>query len=97
LSAAFRNVDCAAQEDLTHRYEALCAHSPPMTSCQRLLRSGGDAMGGSVSADAARLELMLTELRLPTIKAMWAALTAQSDKEGWPAARLAPGASLSLS
>jgi hypothetical protein len=26
LSAAFRNVDRAAQDDLTHRYEALCAH-----------------------------------------------------------------------
>jgi DNA replication protein DnaC len=31
---------------------------------------------------------MLTELRLPTIKSMWAAIAAQSDKEGWPAARL---------
>jgi DNA replication protein DnaC len=31
---------------------------------------------------------MLTELRLPTIKAMWATIAAQSDKEGWPAARL---------
>jgi DNA replication protein DnaC len=45
-------------------------------------------MSRSVSVDAAKLELMLTELRLPTIKAMWAALAAQSDKEGWPAARL---------
>src|SRR5271163_1752688 len=26
LSAAFRNLDLAAQEDLTRRYEALCAH-----------------------------------------------------------------------
>nr|AGO88259.1 Integrase catalytic region [Methylobacterium oryzae CBMB20] len=26
LSAAFRNLDKAAQEDLTRRYEALCAH-----------------------------------------------------------------------
>jgi len=45
-------------------------------------------MMSSVSVDAARLELMLTELRLPGIKAMWTALAAQSDKEGWPAARL---------
>jgi DNA replication protein DnaC len=45
-------------------------------------------MTSSVSVEAARLELMLTELRLPAIKAMWAAITAQSDKEGWPAARL---------
>jgi DNA replication protein DnaC len=42
----------------------------------------------SVSVDAARLELMLTELRLPGIKSMWATIAARSDKEGWPAARL---------
>ena len=32
-------------------------------------------------------ELLLTELRLPAIKAMWARIAEQSDKEGWPAAR----------
>ncbi len=37
--------------------------------------------------DAARLELLLTELRLPGVKLMWAKLAQQSDKEGWPAAR----------
>jgi hypothetical protein len=37
--------------------------------------------------DAARIELLLTELRLPAVKAMWAKLAAQSDREGWPAAR----------
>jgi DNA replication protein DnaC len=37
--------------------------------------------------DAARVELLLTELRLPGIKLMWAKLAEQSDKEGWPAAR----------
>jgi hypothetical protein len=37
--------------------------------------------------DAARIELLLTELRLPTAKAMWAKFAAQSDKEGWPATR----------
>ena len=37
--------------------------------------------------DAARIELLLAELRLPAIKAMWAKFAAQSDKEGWPAAR----------
>jgi DNA replication protein DnaC len=45
-------------------------------------------MSNPVSVDAARLELMLTELRLPAIKSMWATVAAQSDKEGWPAARL---------
>ena len=37
--------------------------------------------------DAARVELLLNELRLPTFKQMWAELARQSDKEGWPAAR----------
>lgn len=37
--------------------------------------------------DAARLELLLTDLRLPGIKLMWAKLAEQSDKQGWPAAR----------
>ena len=37
--------------------------------------------------DAARLELLLHELRLPSIRLMWAKLAEQSDKEGWPAAR----------
>ena len=39
------------------------------------------------SADAARLPLMLTDLRLPTIKRLWTDLAAQSDREGWRAAR----------
>ena len=39
------------------------------------------------TVDAARVELLLSELRLPGIKAIWAKLAAQSDKEGWPAAR----------
>ena len=37
--------------------------------------------------DAARIELLLSHLRLPAIKLMWAKLAEQSDKEGWPAAR----------
>ena len=37
--------------------------------------------------DAARVELLLSELRLPGIKLIWAKLAEQSDKEGWPAAR----------
>jgi DNA replication protein DnaC len=37
--------------------------------------------------DAARIELLLSELCLPAIKSSWAKLAEQSDKEGWPAAR----------
>jgi len=40
------------------------------------------------SIDHARLTLLLTELRLPTMKALYPDFTAQADKEGWPAARL---------
>jgi len=41
----------------------------------------------ATSIDAARVELLLNELRLPGVKAIWPKLAAQSDKEGWPAAR----------
>ena len=37
--------------------------------------------------DAARVELLLAELRLPGVKAIWPKLAEQSDKEGWPAAK----------
>ena len=38
--------------------------------------------------DHARLTLLLTELRLPTMKSLYPDFTTQADKEGWPAARL---------
>jgi len=41
----------------------------------------------TTSIDTARVELLLSELRLPSVKAIWPKLAAQSDKEGWPAAR----------
>ncbi len=37
--------------------------------------------------DAARIDLLLSELRLPGIKLIWAALATTADKEGWAAAR----------
>jgi len=39
------------------------------------------------AVDAARLSLLLNELRLPATKLMWPQLAEQADKEGWPAAR----------
>lgn len=42
----------------------------------------------TLSADAARLPIMLTELRLPTIKRLWQSIAAQSDREGWRAEKL---------
>lgn len=44
-------------------------------------------MTTSMTVDAARVELLLSELRLPSMKAIWPKLAAQSDKEGWPAAK----------
>jgi len=44
-------------------------------------------MTTTMTVDAARVELLLSELRLPSMKAIWPKLAAQSDKEGWPAAR----------
>ena len=44
-------------------------------------------MTSATAIDAARVELLLSDLRLPAIKAAWPALAAQADKEGWPAAR----------
>jgi len=37
--------------------------------------------------DAARLGLLLGDLRLPAIKHIWPAFAERADKEGWPAAR----------
>jgi DNA replication protein DnaC len=42
----------------------------------------------AATSTTGRLELMLTELRLPTIKRLAADVCAQSDREGWPAHRL---------
>jgi len=39
------------------------------------------------NVDAARLSLLLNELRLPAVKVMWPQFAEQADKEGWPAAR----------
>jgi len=44
-------------------------------------------MNPNCAADAGRLALLLTELRLPAIKHLWPDIAAQSDKESWPAAR----------
>ncbi len=44
-------------------------------------------MSTNPTADAARISLLLNELRLPAIKALWPQFAEQSDKEGWPAAR----------
>ncbi|CAN7744723.1 IS21-like element helper ATPase IstB [Paraburkholderia hospita] len=45
-------------------------------------------MSTAANYDAARLGLMLNELRLPTIGRLWPDFAQRSDKEGWQATRL---------
>jgi DNA replication protein DnaC len=45
-------------------------------------------MSATDPIDAARLGLLLGDLRLPAIKAVWPRFAERADKEGWPAARL---------
>jgi len=44
-------------------------------------------MKANDKVDAARVDLLLSELRLSGMKLVWSALAATADKEGWPAAR----------
>jgi DNA replication protein DnaC len=44
-------------------------------------------MSAQAPVDAARLGVMLHELRLPTMKNVWPSFAERADKEGWPAAR----------
>ena len=41
----------------------------------------------STPVDAARLSLLLNELRLPAIKTLWPQFAETADTDGWPAAR----------
>lgn len=42
----------------------------------------------NISVDTAKLPILLTALRLPTVARLWPEFCARADKEGWPAARL---------
>src|SRR5207342_2789230 len=54
---------------------------------RRRRRDGRRRMSTPQAVDAARLSLLLNELRLPAIKTVWPQFAEQADKEGWPAAR----------
>ena len=41
----------------------------------------------TITTDTARLPLLLTSLRLPTVARLWPSIGATADNEGWPAAR----------
>ena len=47
-----------------------------------------DRISDTITVDTSRLPLLLNELRLPTIAAMWPTFTERADREGWPATRL---------
>jgi DNA replication protein DnaC len=47
-----------------------------------------DSISDTIKVDTARLPLLLNELRLPTMAALWPDFTERADREGWPAARL---------
>lgn len=47
-----------------------------------------DRASDKITVDTARLPLLLNELRLPTIGALWQTFTERADREGWPAGRL---------
>ena len=47
-----------------------------------------DTSSDTITVDTARLPLLLNELRLPTIAALWRSFTERADREGWPVARL---------
>ena len=51
-------------------------------------KTGTATATATATATSARLGMMLTDLRLPTIKRLAGDLCAQSDLEGWPAHRL---------
>ena len=38
--------------------------------------------------DPPQLDLLLKQLRLPTMRTLWRSFTERADREGWPAARL---------
>ncbi|WP_129591122.1 hypothetical protein [Bradyrhizobium shewense] len=84
-----------AQVRAESRYSAPHDQIPPPNAllgfngdpCQVDLAPERSVTSGATSIDAARVELLFDELRLPGVKAIWPKLAAQSDKEGWPAAR----------
>ena len=66
------------------RHAAIARHLRPDR------RGHQSRMNATDKIDAAGIDLLLGELRLPGIKLIWTALAQTADKEGWPAAPL-PG------
>ena len=60
---------------------------PPIAAYDACSPAEVDAVTAARQAEAARLPLMLAELRLPTVARLWPEFAERADKEGWPAAR----------
>ena len=60
----------------------------PAMAATACATTGALAMSDSITVDAARLPLLLGELRLPTVAKLWQTFTERADREGWPSARL---------
>src|SRR5215213_3429381 len=75
LSAAFRNLDRAAQEDLTRRYEALCAHyrMRPTRNTAGIAHENGGIEGphGHLKRAIADALLMRATSDFPDLAAYW--------------------------
>ena len=70
----------------------IVVHLTPLIAYEALLGADTDRArpgrrGMTASIDAARLTLMLNDLRLPAIKQDWSGFAERADKESWPAAR----------
>jgi hypothetical protein len=74
--------------DVTVEMPALAAYDALMRRARRRTGRGG---GDRPVARRGALGLMLTELRLPTMRRLAPELCAQSDREGWPAPPAAGG------
>ena len=74
--------------DARHRRQPAAGRQLRFASPVAGSRRMNDSTSDTIKVDTARLPLLLRELRLPTIAAMWQSFTERADREGWPAARL---------
>src|SRR5262249_44289373 len=80
----------SAMPNVTVELADLASYDALLTAGQdaaAIAQTGERARSPPPPADAARIALQLSELRLPTMKLMWSKLAEEADKEGWPAAR----------
>ena len=87
-SGAAGDVRACAGNDARHRRQPSAGRQLRRAAPVAGSRGMNDSTSDTIKVDTARLPLLLRELRLPTIAAMWQSFTERADREGWPAARL---------